>query len=254
MNVKFVDSAVGHRAVQQYAFSLLVNDRVAFDAGSIGWMSPLISQRRIQHVFLSHSHMDHIASLPVFLDNVYEPTPDCPAIYASRDVLACLERHIFNDVVWPDFVRLSSEETPFLRLHILEDFVPVRAAGLQVTPVPLVHLVPMMGFIIDDGEAAIGLVSDTLPSDAIWQQLNATANLKAVFLEASFPNSMQSLADKAYHLTPNTFQSELRKLDKHVPILAIHLKPAFRDTIVREIAAFGLPNVQIAVPGESYGF
>lgn len=254
MNVKFVASAVGQCDGHQYTFSLLVNDNVAFDAGSIGCMSSLNSQKKIQHVFLSHTHIDHIGSLPLFLDNVYEPTPDCPDVYASRDVLACLERHIFNDLVWPDLLRLSREETPFLRLHVLEDFVPVQAGGLQVTPVPLVHCVPTMGFIIDDGDTAIGLVSDTLPSDAVWQQLNATANLKAVFLEASFPNSMQSLADKSYHLTPNTFQRELKKLDKSVPVLAIHLKPTFRDTIAREIAAFGLPNVQIAEPGKSYNF
>ena len=254
MRIQIVAPAAGPSDGRFYAASFLVDEQLAVDAGGIGFLSPLERQKRIRHVFLSHSHMDHIGSLPLFLDNVYEPGPDCPLVYASSAVLDCLRSHLFNDRIWPDFVRLSTEETPFLRSVVLEPGRPVAAAGLTVTPVALNHTVPTLGFILETPASAVAIVCDTDATEEIWQMLRAKPHLKAVFLEAAFPESMAWLAKKSKHLTPAVLQSEVAKLARQVPVIAVQIKPAFQDQVVAELQALGLAGLQVGVPGVSYEF
>jgi glyoxylase-like metal-dependent hydrolase (beta-lactamase superfamily II) len=130
MRVELLPSSVGASGMLQFSQSVLINDYTAIDAGSVGCLVPLERQQLIRDVFLSHSHLDHIGSLPFFLDNVYRPVPECPRILASAATFASLRSDVFNDRIWPDFVRLSREETPFLRLQELraEDFWWMMAA------------------------------------------------------------------------------------------------------------------------------
>lgn len=234
--------------------SYVVDDCLALDAGSIGFVSPLAVQERIRHVFLSHSHIDHIASLPSFLDNVYQVGRDCPTIYGSTETLNSLKGDFFNDRVWPDLFRLSQEESPFLRVETLESGRSVELGGYRVTPVALDHVVPTFGFVVEDAKAAIAIVSDTAPSTEIWRVINATTNLKGIFLEASFPEHMAWLAEKSKHLTPRLFLEEVRKLRLAVPVVAVHIKPAFRSTVIAELEALRWPLLEIGEPGREYSF
>ena len=254
MKLTLIESSVGPGPRQQILASYLVNEAVVIDAGSVGFFSPLDVQKRIRHVFISHSHIDHIASLPIFVDNVYEPGPDCPTVHASRHTVSCLQSDIFNDRLWPDMVRLSMQESPFLRFSESTSETTVDAGSVRVTPVLLNHLVPTFGFIIADDNAAIAIVSDTSPTDRIWEVINQTPNLKAVFLEASFPNNMEWLAERAMHLTPSLFGAELQKLEHDVPVIAVHIKTAYDEQVRSELQAMNLPQVEIAEPGRVYEF
>jgi ribonuclease BN (tRNA processing enzyme) len=232
----------------------IVDDVVAIDAGCLGLVWPLEQQRRVEHVFLSHSHMDHVASLPLFVENVYQFGPACPTIYANAETLSSLEADLFNDRVWPDMIRLATEETPFMRLVRLEDEQPVRVGDLTITPVPLDHIVPTLGFLVDDGTTAVAFVSDTAPTRRIWEIANATPHLQAVFLEACFPNRMEWLAEKSAHLTTRLFDAEYRKLDRPLPVIVVHIKAAYRDEIVGELAALNLPGMRIGSADGVYEF
>jgi ribonuclease BN (tRNA processing enzyme) len=238
----------------QYLTSFLVNDTVAIDAGSLGLFGTPHDQARVKHVFLSHTHIDHIASLPVFLENVYEAKADCVTVYGSDTVLDSLQRDIFNNRVWPDFIALSSSEAPFLRLQRLESGKPVEVDGLRVTPVAVDHAVPTMGFIVADAGAAVVFPSDTGPTDEIWERANQEPNLRAVFLEVTFPNAMAKLAAVSKHHTPATFAEDVKKLRRPVQLIAIHLKPASADHVVSELKALGLPNLELRRIGEAYHF
>ena len=252
VKVNILGSSVGGQVTQQYAISYVINDVIAIDAGCLGFAWPLQVQRAIRHVFLSHSHIDHIASLPLFIENVYEPGPDCPAIFGHPSVLDCLERDVFNDRVWPDFIRLGAVETPFLELNSIEDGDVVRVGDLTITAVSVDHIVPTLGFIVEDSDSAVVFGCDSGPTDRIWELANQNPKLKAVYLEASFPNSMEWLATVSKHLTPKMFLAEYRKLAAEVTIIAIHIKAAFREQVIEELRALNLPRLQIGTPDHPY--
>ncbi len=253
MRIRLLASTTGPSPTYQFAMSYLINDRVAIDAGTIGFAA-LTVQRAIQHVFLSHVHLDHIASLPIFLDNIYQPGPEAVSLYAGQATWEALQQHIFNDVVWPDFIRLSAAESPFFHFQPLLPEVAVSAAGLSIIPVPLDHVVSTLGFIIDDGQAAVAIVSDTSPTHRMWEVARTIPHLKAVFLESSFPSSLQWLADKTNHLSATTFASEVAKSGLSVPFYAMHIKPAFQEIIVGELQRHGLDILHILEPDRCYDF
>ena len=109
----------------QFLVSFLINDEVAIDAGAIGLLADLQRQQRVRHVFITHEHLDHIATLPIFLENVYEPGPDCVELLASRAVLDFLHEDMFNGRVWPDFFDLSRPSDAFVRTTALEPMQPI---------------------------------------------------------------------------------------------------------------------------------
>jgi ribonuclease BN (tRNA processing enzyme) len=256
VKIQLLPSSVSGEADRsnQYLTSFIINDVVAIDAGSLGLFGSPHQQSRIKHVLLSHSHIDHIAALPIFLENAYSGSRDCVTIHGSSFVLDCLQKDIFNDRVWPDFIRLSSDDSPILKLATLEAFQGLELEGLRITPVPVDHLVPTLGFVIEDGNSAVVVVSDTGPTDRIWQHASRAPNLKAVFLEAKFPNSMAGMAATAKHLTPALFAREAVKLKRPATLIAVHINARFRDEIVRELRALNLVNLEICDSGKVYLF
>lgn len=235
--------------------TLIVNETVALDAGSLGLLTPVELQAKVGQLFLSHSHIDHIGTLPLFLDNVFQAKVPPPKIYATEEVHACLRSDLFNDRVWPDLARISREvDITFYEPITLHAEQAVEVDGLQITPVALHHLVPTMGFLLKENQRVVAVVSDTAPTARVWELLAQEDELNGVFLEASFPNSHQWLADKARHLTPQTFAEQIDRLPADVPVYAVHLKAGFRDEIIRDLEALQRPNVHIGVPGETYEF
>lgn len=254
MKVELLPSTVGEASGRQFCNGAVINDSIAIDAGTLGLLWPLERQMQIRHVVLSHCHLDHIATLPLFLDNVYQEGPDCPQVYGGDHTLDALQRCVFNDQLWPDFVRLSAEETPFLKLHTLQADDTVRLDDVTITPILLDHVVPTFGFVCEDRNGAVALVSDTAPTRHVREILQRTPRLHAVLLEASFPNSHRWLAERSGHLCPEQFASQIAGLDDHVRIIACHLKPAHFDTIAEELAALNRPGLEIGVPGQVYEF
>jgi len=254
MKIQVVESAVGQSAQHQFAVSYLINDTVAIDAGCIGFMYPIARQRQLSHVVLSHSHFDHISSLPVFLENVYRTTGVPVVLCAGEETRRAVESHIFNDRIWPDLVRIAQTEAPFFTWQTLREFETFLIGGLSITPIPLDHLIPTFGFLVDNGSSAVAIVSDTAPVTQAWDFLNRQPNLNAVFLELSFPESMAGLAEHTMHLTPSTFVREQAKLKKDVSWFAVHLKSTLRAEILGDFSAISDSPVVVAEPGAEYSF
>jgi len=241
-------------ARSQFVSSSLINKKVAIDAGCLGLHGTPKEQEAIRNVFLTHSHADHTASLPVFIENVWTPSEECPRVYGTPETLDSVQRHIFNDVMWPDFVALSKDRPPFLRLCPLEDEVPVKADGLEITPVRVNHIVPTFGYVVDDGRNAIILAGDSGPTSRLWEVAHRTPRLRAVFLEACFPNSLKTLAEDSLHLTPELFCREVAKMPSGVKLIAVHIKVRYRDQVIRELKALKLPNLEIGECEREYKF
>ena len=253
MKVRLLPSAGSGDPRHQFLISTLIDDQIAIDAGSLGLL-PLREQRAVKHVFLTHSHCDHIATLPMFLENAHDPGADCVKIYGHPATLDSLQRNVFNDELWPDFVELIHRDTRFCELIEVTPQVPIQVGQLAITAIPLDHVVPNLGYLIDDGRSAIALVSDTGPTEAIWQAAKQLERLQAVLIEASFPNDQLALATVSQHLTPELLAVEYQKLDRPVPFMAMHIKPAFYDTIVQELHALHLPGLIVGIPGLTYRF
>jgi ribonuclease BN (tRNA processing enzyme) len=234
--------------------SYLIDDAVAIDAGGVGFLGDLEAQTRIQHIFITHSHMDHIASLPIFLETVFESGDRCVTLHAGAATLDSLRRDVFNERVWPDFIGMSEKGLPFVKVELLEPGRPVEVAGLRLHPIDVDHVVPTLGFLVESPGATVAIPSDTGPTESFWRSADAAADLKAVFLEASFPNAMEWLAVASKHLTPAMFAAEARKLSRPTPIIAVHIKPRFYDKVVQELDELNLPGTEVGRPGETYIF
>ena len=260
MRIELIPSAVGcgnaaaaSGAVSQYLTSIRVNEAICLDAGAIGYHADLEVQKQVRHVFISHSHIDHVASLPMLLDNVFGAHPDGVHVYVTEHTEQALREDIFNDRTWPDFIRIS-EEGPqkLLTLHRIEPGKPVKVEGVTVTPIEVDHVVPTVGFLVDDGESAVVVATDTAPSDDLWKVANAVPHLKAVLLEASFPEELLWLADVAKHLTPRLFAEEITKLAGNPTLFALHLKATHREEIIAELERAGVDDLVVMEAGRGY--
>jgi ribonuclease BN (tRNA processing enzyme) len=240
----------------QYTTSFLINETLAIDAGSVGFYGSPSEQAKILDILISHTHADHVVSLPIFVENAFEGRPVPVTIHGSQVVLESLQKDIFNDRIWPDFIRMSNTTGPlFLKTNELESGKTIELQGLKITPVSVDHLVPTLGFVIDDGVHCVVIASDTGPTEEIWKVAHATTRLRAVFLEAAFPNSMTPLANVSKHLTPAMFGEEARKLDRNdIDLIVVHIKPRFYDQIVQELGELGLPNIKIGRFNETYDY
>lgn len=255
MKITLAPSAVvaGEDGPPHFLTSFIVNDTLAVDAGSLGLIA-LADQARIKHILLSHSHIDHLASLPLFVENSFDPAGPAVTIHGNEPVIQCLKSDIFNDRLWPDFVSMSRNGASFLKLQTLTPGQAFSLDGLRITPVAVNHVVPTCGFILDDGSAAAVIAGDTGPTEEIWERANALPHLRAVFLEATFPSAMSELADIAKHLTPELFARELAKVKANVTVIAVHIKARHYSRIVEELKALGLPNLEIGRTGKTYQF
>ena len=255
MKIKLLHSSAGDQQSRLFQFltTYLVNDTLAVDAGSLGQFATLSEQRKVRHVVLSHSHTDHIGSLPIFLENVAFP-PKKVLVHASENVLNAVRQHVFNDQVWPALVHFGGDDNPSFALRPMESGVATVLDGVSITPVLVNHVVPTYGFILQQGEATVVFSMDTGPTVELWKQASTMGNIRAVFLEVAFPNSKTDLANLAKHLTPALFAQETAKIPSAEKFVAVHIKPAFYDEVAAELKALGMPNLEIVEPGREYEF
>lgn len=245
MKIRLLGSSVPDPSRRQYVSSYLIDGTVGIDVGCTGLYGSPQEQEAIRHIFLTHSHTDHTASLPIFVENAWTPSDLCPAIHGSVETLEAVQKHIFNDVMWPDFVALSRKAPPFLRMSPLQSEVPVEVGGLRLTPVPVNHVVPTFAYVVEDGHSAVIFGADSGPTNRIWEVANRTPNLRAVFLEACFPNSLHDLAKASLHLTPAMFAGEVAKIPSGIKVVAVHIKVRYREQVIRELEALNLANLEI---------
>jgi ribonuclease BN (tRNA processing enzyme) len=252
MKVRMLGSAVGAPSCLQYVSSYVVNDKIAIDAGALGLNGTPVQQASIRHIFLTHCHLDHIATLPIFLENALKFGEEPVAIYGHPETLAAMQRHVFNDIIWPDFVRLTTPDLPLLKLCPIEAEVPFQIDGLSVVPARVDHLVAAYGYIVTDGSSTVIFGGDSGPTHRIWQLAGNFPAPRTVFLEACFPNAMERLAQDSCHLTPRLVAGEISKMTEVKTIIAVHIKAHFREATIHELDDLNVPNLVIGKPESDY--
>lgn len=255
MRIELVPSAVAvHTQPEpQFLSSFLVDDALVIDAGSIGLVAGLDGRSPIHHVLITHSHIDHVASLPLLVEALWNRTEGLLHIHGSKAVLESLQRDIFNGRLWPDVSAILDDQgRPAARFELFPPGTTKILDSWRVTAVAVDHVVPTVGLIVEGRSSAAVFSSDTGPTDELWQRAKAIANLRAAFIEVTFPNDLAELATVSKHLTPERFAKEIQKLPAGLPIYAVHLKPKYAARVADEIAALGFPNVAICQPGRIY--
>jgi 3',5'-cyclic-nucleotide phosphodiesterase len=174
-------------------------------------------------------------------------------VYATPEVIELLERDIFNWNVYPRFSELKNEFGPVMEYVPIPQGEPFKVAHLTVTAVAVNHIVPTVGLVVSDGNSTVAFSSDTSETDEFWTVINRVPHVDALLIEASFPNSMASLAEVSRHYTPASLQRDLRKLSHNgLDILAVHIKPAYRQMVIDELEALNIPKLGVMESGRTY--
>lgn len=219
----------------QRTTSLLIDHDILIDAGTGVADLAIAELAVIDHVFLTHSHLDHIASLPLMIDTVADRRQKPLTVYATEAVLTILRNHIFNWAIWPDFSEIPSLDQPFMRFQAIELDQPIVLDGRSITALPVEHTVPAVGYRIDSGAASLVFSGDTGMCDAFWRAVNRIPNLRHLIIECAFSNREQRLALISKHLCPDMLAKELQKLERECDIYITHLKPGQIELTMEEI-------------------
>ena len=216
--------------------SFLVDHDTLIDAGTgVGDLS-LSEMSQIDHVFITHSHMDHVTSIPFIVDTVGWMRNKPLTVHATSETLETLKAHLFNWKLWPDFTQIPDSHRPVMRYEAITTGNPVALNGRRITPLPANHVVPAVGFQLDSGRASLVFTGDTTTNDALWPEVNQIANLKYLIIETALSDRERDLAIVSKHLCPSLLAEELAKL-KHTPqVFITHLKPRESELIMQEVA------------------
>ncbi len=235
MNVTILGCSGGIGGAR-HTTSLLVDDDILIDAGSGVTQLSLAQLALIDHVFITHTHLDHILALPLMLDSVGAVRDHPVTVYAIDAVLEILREHIFNWRVWPDFSEVPPEH-PYLRYAAIDVYQPVQLGDRAITALPANHTVPAVGYKISSPTGSLVFSGDTAQNPALWDSINHITDLRALIMETAFPENEHGIAELSKHLSPQSLVDELQQLKLSVPVYITHLKPGREDTIMAEIAA-----------------
>jgi len=231
----------------------LIDDCVAVDAGSIAIALTNEQRSKVKDIIITHPHMDHVASLPIFIDDLYPSLQEPMRVHATPEVIQLLERDIFNWNLYPRFSDLKNDYGPVMEYVPIPIGKPFTVAHLNVVAVPVNHIVPTVGLVVSDGQKSVAFSSDTAETDEFWKILNEMKDLDALLIEASFPNRMAKLAEVSRHFTPASLGQELKKLNHNgMDIMAVHLKATYRDEIIAQLNALNIPKLSAMEPGRVY--
>ena len=223
---------------------------LAIDAGSLGLVGEADHMGCVREVLLTHAHIDHIATLPMWIEGVLSLDRAPVRIHGTRETIAALRAHLFNDVLYPNFEQLSdSRGRQLLEYGEVPTDSSFSLAGFTIQAFQTNHPIPTHGYALDDGDNAVVFAADGGPSDALWNAVRSCPRVRAVVLETSFPDALLHIAEGSGHMTPALLRAELEKAPKDLRILVCHLKPAHREGITRLLKAARDPRIELFLPG-----
>ncbi len=215
---------------------MLLDHDVLIDAGTgVGDLS-LAEMVAIDHVFVTHSHLDHVASIPFMLDSVGFMRDKPLIVHATAETTEILKQHMFNWLMWPDFCEIPNAQQPCLHFEPIKPGKTVDLNGRKITPLPANHVVPAVGFQLDSGNASLVFSGDTTTCDEMWEAINGIENLKYLLVETAFSNSELELAIMSKHFCPSLLAKDIVKLTRNPQIFITHLKPGEVELTMQEIS------------------
>ncbi|MEW6119516.1 MAG: 3',5'-cyclic-nucleotide phosphodiesterase [Pseudomonadota bacterium] len=214
---------------------LQVDDDVLIDIGSGVTTLDFEQLMKIDHVFLTHAHLDHVLGLPLLLDSVGDLRSTPVTVHALPEVLEVLSDHLFNWHLWPDFREIPTREAPWLRFEPIGVGADIALGTRVVRPLPANHVVPACGYHLATPGGSLVFSGDTTHCDAFVAAVNAIPDLRHLIIETSFENELADIARASRHHWPDSLAEELRALTVRPEIWITHLKPGNEAAIMTEL-------------------
>jgi ribonuclease BN (tRNA processing enzyme) len=228
--------------------SFLLDGRILFDAGSITDYLDEKNQLRVENIFITHSHLDHVKGIPFLLDNVtIRDRQHKVNVFSISPIIKTIKKNLLNSLVWPDFVHKG-----IIKLREIKAGQLVRIGDYTISAVRVNHSVPAVGYLVEDKKKRrFFYTGDTGPSGETWKSLEKN-EIHCLIIEVTFPNQMEETALKTGHLTPRLLKKELLKM-KPAPkkIYVTHAKPQYLRTISLELRRLKISNLRLLRDGES---
>lgn len=225
--------------------SFLVDDDILIDAGTGVCDLSLEQMRRIKHIFVTHSHLDHIAAIPLLADTLFDDLSGQPLIvHALPETIKALQDHIFNWSIWPDFTALPHKNDAVLKFEAMTAGSFIKLCGRQVEMISVNHVVPAVGYCIKAEAKVFAFSGDTTSNENFWSSLNKYDSLDLLFVESAFANKDIELAKLAFHYCPELLAQDLPKLKHRSKVCISHLKPGCEQEIMAQCKA-ALPDWDI---------
>lgn len=215
--------------------SFLLDHDVLIDAGTGVNELSLTELSMINHVFLTHTHLDHIACMPLLIDSVGFMRDHPLTLYATAETLEVLREHVFNWKIWPDFTRIPNATSPYLNIRTIALGERIELGGRMITAIPARHTVPAVGYHLDSGSASLVFSGDTTNNDALWEVVNRIGNLRYMIIETAFSDREREIAVLSRHLCPAMLAEELLKFHGDAEIYITHLKPGEVELTMQQI-------------------
>lgn len=215
--------------------SILVDQDILIDAGTGVADLSLMELSLIDHILLTHSHLDHVATIPFIVDTVGGMRAKPLTVHAIPATIEILRNHIFNWSIWPDFSQIPTPEKPFMQYQAIQLGQTVEFGGRKFTVLPANHTVPAVGYQVDSGKTSLVFTGDTTTNDPLWNIVNRIANVKYLIIETAFCNRDKELAILSKHLCPSMLADELGKFEGNAEIYITHLKPGEIELTMQEV-------------------
>lgn len=228
---KFTGAAAGTTCIK-------VSERIIIDAGTGLSQLNIEQMRNIEHIVLTHAHMDHICALPTFLGNLFDHIEQPVTVHALPETIEVLQDCIFNYQIWPDVTALPSPENPIMQFNKVQPWQSFKLDGIEFTPFFVEHSVPTVGYSLKDGHEHFVFAADTTASEVLNDELNRLGAIDTLMIECSFPNSGHDIALISKHMTPALLEQTLDSLaEQPQRVWITHLKPAYEEAIRHDIRA-----------------
>jgi ribonuclease BN (tRNA processing enzyme) len=231
----------------------LLDERILFDAGSLTKSLDIRGQRKIESIFITHAHLDHVIGIPFLLDNMIVGNVWHKInIFGIPVVLEAIQKNILNNSIWPDFTAIPEIDNGIVGFIGLKPGQPITTNGYMITPYRVHHSVPAAGYLIESQKGRrVFYTGDTGPTSSTWEELKGK-KIHCLIIEVSFPEKMVKLAIKTGHLTPGLLKKEIEKMDPLPEMIYVtHLKPQYFKTIEQELLKLEVKPLRILKDGET---
>lgn len=221
----------------RHTTSFLIDDDILIDAGTGVCKMSIEEILRIRHIFLTHSHLDHITGIPLMIDSIFSQVESPITVHAQSETLTALKDHIFNWKIWPDFSVLPKADRPVMRFEEFAPGKPITLGRRTIHAIPVNHVVPAVGYCVEVDSGAFAFSGDTTTNNSFWDGLNRFERLDHLIVEAAFSDKDIEIARHSRHYCPQLLAADLPKLRHRPRVYLTHPKPGNEENILRECRA-----------------